>query len=306
MKRMSFLIPVIIIAALAVTAIVTAGLRPHADTVYESDQGAGAAQTMSPTATQTAGPTTTQTVGQVIAPTTVQTTAQNTAQTATQDSTRQNTGTDIVTINGITVNRKKLIGNLDKITDETVNYVYNQSPDNITIGNVYEGRFSDAGKPELLVIFKLLGMPHAGGLDCSVVALYDKNTLELVSQKTFPYDDCRFTVHKDNKLKGYLLLVGSTTYQGRSQYVLQLYKPGKSWEKVYSAEPSVISELVDDENNIRFELKEDGSVRVLKPVSFDGESQQFNWRHVYDLVWDKDTCTLEEAVPETYMDAGGN
>lgn len=310
MKKFSFLIPAILLAVLAVTALVTAGLRLHADTVYESDPEAVAAQTTAETEVQTTVQTTVQaeaqTTAQITAETEVQTTTETTAPTTAPNSTPQNTEADTVTINGITVNCKKLINNLDKTTDETVNYVYSQSPDNIKIGNVYEGSFSDTGKPELLVIFKLFGMPHAGGLDCSVAALYDKNTLELISQKTFPYDDCSFTVHRDNKQKGYLLFVGSTTYQGRSQYFLQLFKPVKSWKKVYSAEPPVINELLDDENNIEFELKDDGSVWVFKPVSFDEESRQFKWRHVYDLVWNKDTCTLDEAASKIYRDAGGN
>ncbi len=323
MKRMYFLIPVIIIAALAVTALVTARLWLHADTVYETNADGGAAQTTTeqtmvqteaqttllasaPATGSTAASTAVPTTDPASGPTVVPTATPTIAPTAAQDSTLQNTDGDTVTINGITVNRRKLIYNLDKVTDETVSYVYNQSPDNITIGKVYEGSFFNAGKPGLLIIFKLLGMPHAGGLDCSVAALYDKNTLELISQKTFPYDDCHFTVYRDNKQKGYLLFVGSTTYQGRSQYVLQLYKPGKSWEKIYSAEPPVISELLDDENNIKFELKDDGSVWVCKPVSFDEESQQFNWRHVYNLVWNKDTCTLDDMVPKTYRDAGAN
>ncbi|HEX2944538.1 MAG TPA: hypothetical protein VHT96_01120 [Clostridia bacterium] len=320
MKKIRFLIPLIIIAALAITVF-----------ALEQPRLLTTAQTVAPAATQSAEQTTVQITSQTVAypvtqpasakstvqptgqettqptaQTTTQTTAQTTTQPAAQPTAAQNTTTDIVAINGISVDRKRLIDNLDKTTDETINYAYGQSTDNITIGNVYEGNFSDSGKPELLVIFKLLGMPHAGGLDCSVTALYDRNTLELISQKTFPYDECKFAVHSDNKQRGYLLFVGSTTYQGRSQYILLLYRPGGNWEEVFSAKPRVISELLDDENNIKYELKDDGSVWVYRPASFDEESHQFKWRHVYSLVWNMDTCTLDETVPKTYTDADGN
>lgn len=291
MKKIRFLIPLIVMAALATTGV-----------ALEKFCLLPATQTVAPASTLPAARTAVQNTSQ----TAVQTTPQTAAETTPQTKVRQNTDTDMVAINGITVNRKKLIDNLDKTTDETISYVYSQSPNNITIGNLYEGYFSDPGKPELFVIFKLLGMPHAGGLDCSVTALYDKSTLDLITQKTFPYDECKFSVMKDVKQRSHLLFVGSTTYQGRSQYIVQLYKPGKAWEKLYSAEPPVISELLDDENNIKYELSDDGSVWVYRPVSFDAESQQFKWGHEYNLVWNKDTCTLDETVPETYTDAGGN
>jgi hypothetical protein len=194
---------------------------------------------------------------------------------------------------------KLLIQNLDKVTDETIGYVYNNSPDNITVGNIYEGDFTGSGKPELLVIFKLLKMPHAGGLDCSVAAVYDRSTLGIITQKTFQYDECHFNILKDDEQKSYLLFTGSTTYQGYSQYTLGLWKPGKTWTDLYQP-------VQPYDSNKMFDLRENGSIWVSRPVFEDPESHETTWLHEYNLVWNKKTHTLDESIPTKYKDENGN
>lgn len=191
-----------------------------------------------------------------------------------------------------------LIRNLDKVTDETIRYAYENSAENIVVENMYGGDFTGSGKPELLVIFKLLKMPHAGGLDCSVTAVYDRASLDIITQKTFQYDECKFEIVKDETNKSYLLFAGSVTYQGYSQYSLGLWKAGKTWSNLYPSDPS---------NNIRkFELRGNGTVWVSRFEHISPETQEVVWLHEYDLAWNPKTCTLDESIPFTYRDENGN
>lgn len=196
------------------------------------------------------------------------------------------------------IDNKLLIENLDKVSDETISYVYQESPDNITVGSIFEGLFTDSGKPELLVIFKLLKVPHAGGLDCSVAAVYDRSTLNIITQNTFHYDECKFSVLTDDAQESFLLFVGSTTYQGYSQYALGLWKPGDTWEMIFPKDPAYM-------NNKKFELKKDGAVWVSRPVydtSGDDTLADIMWLHEYNLEWNKAAHIFDEVIPSIYKD----
>lgn len=198
---------------------------------------------------------------------------------------------------------ERLIDNLDKTADDSaVSYAWNLSHDNIKVDSTYEGNFTDSGKNELLVIFKLLQMPHAGGLDCSVAAVFDKETLQLLAQKTFPADICRFEVLKDNKGRGYLLFGGTTTYQGHSSHTLQLFKPDSDWKQLLTQNGDAYA----DTGNYNFELLPGGMVNVSAAVySDDGSGGEPEWRIGYMLRWDPETATLKDYVPDTYLNADG-
>lgn len=194
-----------------------------------------------------------------------------------------------------------LVERLDKASDETISYVYGHSPDNIKVDRIYGGDFTGAGKNELLVIFKLLDLPHAGGLDCSVAAVYDRETLGLIAQKTFPADECRFDVVRDNKGRGYLLYSGTTTYQGNSAHALQLFKPGKDWEQIphsYGAYPN--------SGQFGYTLLSDDMVSVSRAIfKTDGSGEGPEWKREYLLRWDPETASLKNYIPDTYLDSDG-
>jgi len=191
---------------------------------------------------------------------------------------------------GSTINSNDLIEKLDKTTDETISYVYNISPDNIKVGNIYEGSFSDTGKNELLIIFKFLQVPHAGGLDFSVAAIYDKQTLNLISQKSFASDECRFDVVKDAKGLAYLIYSGTTTYQGHSTGTLKLLSLSKNWEQLLPQDNSIYAE-----DKYKFQLLPNGVVSVLEPKFSDNDV--VGWTKKYYLKWNGKTSKLEDFVP---------
>ena len=194
-----------------------------------------------------------------------------------------------------------LVDRLDKASDETISYVYGRSPDNIKVGSIYGGNFTGSGENELLVIFKLSNVPHAGGLDCSVAAVYDRATLGLIAQRTFPADECRFEVVRDSEGRGYLLFCGTTTYQGSSEHTLQLFKPGEDWEQVPPG-----SGVFPNNNQFYYTLLSDGMVSVSRAVfKTDGSGEGPEWKREYLLRWDPETASLKNYIPDTYLDGDG-
>jgi hypothetical protein len=188
----------------------------------------------------------------------------------------------------------KLIANLDKETDETLRYVYDRSRQNIIVGNTYEGHFTEKSDDELLVIFKLKGVPHAGGLDCSVAAIYNRKTLNIITQKTFPYDECHFDVLKDNEGRGLLIFSGSTTYQGNSSFMLQLLKPGIEWEQILPQENSIFT----NDGQYKFDLLTDGIVRISEPIyKTDDRGEEPEWKTKNFLKWDPASYKMVDFVP---------
>jgi hypothetical protein len=192
---------------------------------------------------------------------------------------------------GKPIDNQVLIEKLDKQSDESIKYVYELSPDNIVVGSIYKGDFTGSGKQELLVIFKLLNTPHAGGLDCSVAAVYDQSTFELISQKTFPSDECNFRILTDNKNRGYLLFSGSSTYQGYTSYKLELWKMGKELELLY---PDNLANADDR----KYEIRDEETIAVAYSIMSNKEgSTLFEWVPEYNLVWNKETCIFDKVIP---------
>lgn len=192
---------------------------------------------------------------------------------------------------------KKLIDNLDKETDETIKYVYRLSPQNIKIGNIYSGNFTQRNSDELLVVFKLKSVPHAGGLDCSIVGIYDKKTLNIITQKTFPFDECQFDILNDNAGKGLLIFSGSSTYQGSSSFILQIYRPGKDWKQVLPQENGIYS----NNDQYKFIILNNGIISANVPtIKTDGSGDSPEWKTKYFLKWDPVTQNLVDFVPSNY------
>ena len=196
---------------------------------------------------------------------------------------------------GKVINSNDLIRNLDMTTDETIKYVYNQLPNNIKIGCIYEGGFSDPTYSELLVIFKFSPGTHVAGLDFSVAAIYDRNTLDLVSQQSFTSDECHFDLVKDVNKVAYLIYSGTTTYQGHSTCTLQLLNLSKNWEQLLPQEKSVYGEDL-----YKFEMVSNGLISVLEPEFLDNDVVE--WKKKYYLKWNEITSKLEDFIPETLSD----
>ncbi len=202
----------------------------------------------------------------------------------------------LTTKNGSSINSADLIKGLDS-SDETVKWVFGENPENIRVRSVYEGSYTGGGKSELLVLFKFLDMPHAAGLDFSVAAIYDKQTLKLVAQRSFLTDEAQFELLWDEKERAYLLFSGTTTYQGYSTCNLQLLSLSDSWfEKLPQNE-------VYTNGSYKFDILENGLVAVKEPIF--SENVISDWRSKHYLQWNNKTSELEDYIPEKYNDSTG-
>lgn len=200
---------------------------------------------------------------------------------------------------GSIINSNDLIESLDKDTDETIKYVYNNLPNNIKIRNIYEGQFSNIENSQLLVIFNCAPGPHVGGLDFSVAALYDRKTLNLVSQKSFMSDECQFDVVKDDKNGTYLIFSGTTTYQGHSACELQLFELSKNWEQLLPQEGGIYAG-----GQYKVELMPNGVVSVLEPEF--SNIDVIGWKEKCYLKWDEETSKLIDFIPTTFFYTKGS
>lgn len=199
---------------------------------------------------------------------------------------------------GSLINSNDLIARLDKTSDETIMYVYNKLPNNIKLGNIYEGDFSGLGQSEILVIFKFYPPFHAAGLDFSVAAIYERKTLKLISQKSFANDECKFDVLRNVALKAYLIYSGTTTYQGYSTGTLQLFNLSNNWEEILPQENSIYYN-----SKYKFELF-NGGVCILSPEF--SNLGVVEYKKKYLLKWDGNTSTLNDFIPNTFYDANGS
>ena len=198
---------------------------------------------------------------------------------------------------GSLINSNDLMAGLDKTSDETIMYVYNKLPNNIKVKNIYEGEFSGSGQSEILVIFKFSPPDHAAGLDFSVAAIYERKMLKLISQKSFASDECKFDVLRDIADKAYLIYSGTTTYQGHSTCILQLFNLSNNWKQLLPQENSIYN------SKYKFELL-NGVVSILSPEFSNLDEVEFKKK--YFLKWDEKTSTLNDFIPNTFSDAKGN
>lgn len=197
---------------------------------------------------------------------------------------------------GSTVSNIDLINNLD-ITEDTIKYVYYDKPENIKITNIYEGSFTAKGKQELLIIFKLKGLPHVAGLDFSVAAIYEKGTLDRVSQQAFITDEAQFRLLSDSNQKKYLLYSGTTTYQGHSTCTLQLMDLTMNWKQLLNQDNGFYS------GAYRFDILQGDKVQVSQPVF--SENDVVGWKKKCYLEWNTKKADIDPFIPETCRDKTG-
>lgn len=190
-----------------------------------------------------------------------------------------------------------LVEKLDMVSGETLNYLYNSDPGKIKAESIYEGCFTSAGREQLLVIFKLTGLPHAGGLDSAVAAIFDEASLELVTQKSFISDESQFQLLKNIKGTQYLLFSGTTTYQGHSASTIQLLDLTADWDSKPLESFSV------EESLQKFQLLPEGIISVLAQDYL--ENEEFKWYKTYYLKWNPETSNFLDYIPSSHIDSAG-
>lgn len=92
----------------------------------------------------------------------------------------------------------------------------------IRLDSISYGSFTDVGAHEILVLFKVTDIPHAGGLDRTIAVIYDADTYKLKNQKTFVADNVFIQLLENADQRNSILYIGTVTYQGYTTYYIEL------------------------------------------------------------------------------------
>ena len=146
----------------------------------------------------------------------------------------------------------RLLENLNKQEDELTREAYKWNPDGFSVETIYDGTFSDSGKPEKLAIIKVVDPPHVAGLDAHIAAVYDGETLESISAKYFATDQFRYHIYEDADGRGYFGCTGFSMSTGLFDYSFGLYEMGNPWKQIspYSFEQDENAYIFPDEQGV--------------------------------------------------------
>ncbi len=118
---------------------------------------------------------------------------------------------------------EQLIIQINWDADDYLASVEDDSEDIISLRSIYYGSFSDENSSELMALFKVIS-PHIGGLDRTIAAIYDRDSLKIKSQKSFAADQVSVYLFSSASQKNNILFIGETTYQGVSNSQIELYE----------------------------------------------------------------------------------
>ena len=147
-------------------------------------------------------------------------------------------------------------GNTDQIKPGNTDFEYllktqiDQSQDNylamysendeyleiLKLDTIHYGRFTKPDRHELMAIFKVEDAPHAAGLDRTIAAVYDVESMKIMMQKTFAADIVSIYFLRSfyyGSTTANILFIGSTTYQSHTSYVAECYSLADSdWREI--------------------------------------------------------------------------
>lgn len=120
----------------------------------------------------------------------------------------------------------RILAGIDISADDYLEYYSqeNNYSDILRLSDIHYGSFTAADKNEIFALIKIEGVPHAAGLDRTIAAVYDAETLEIITQKTFAADrvSLYFLQGYDRAIEN-ILFIGDVTYSGFTAYSIELY-----------------------------------------------------------------------------------
>ncbi|MFA5636468.1 MAG: hypothetical protein WCX60_02255 [Anaerovoracaceae bacterium] len=157
----------------------------------------------------------------------------------------------------------------------------------LTFHSITYGSFTESDSSEMLVLFKVKDVPHVGGLDRTIAAIYDANTYLLKSQKTFVADYVSLQLLTDKNQRKNILYIGSVTYQGYTAYSMELFEiEGDRWlSKAISSEAFMENDAYAYTNEI---------LQVFD-LSYSDHAPVYDYK--YTLYWDSTEATFRREMP---------
>ena len=142
---------------------------------------------------------------------------------------------------------------------------------------IHYGSFTAENKNELMAIFKIIGTPHAGGLDQTIAAIYETDSRKIITQKTFAADAVSLYILRDFYRTLFslptstenLLFIGSTTGHGNTCYAAELYSLSSG---TWTEKPLPIG---NDEGDLTFAVTDNAVLHVFR--TGNSEISSFFW-----------------------------
>lgn len=180
-----------------------------------------------------------------------------------------------------------LMVQIDRIQDDYLSAMNDKKiSELLTFYSITHGSFTENDSSELLVLFKVKDVPHAGGLDRTIAAVYDADTYLLKSQKTFMADHVSIQLLTGENQRKYILYIGSVTYQGYTTYSIELFEIEKDgWHS-----KAVSSETFTE--NEAFAFTND-TLQVFN-LSYIDNAPVYDYK--YTLYWDSVEATFRKEM----------
>lgn len=94
----------------------------------------------------------------------------------------------------------------------------------LKLETLHFGSFTRDNSNELLAIFRATSSPHVAGLERTIIAVYNKSTLKILTQKTFAADRVSLYFFTNESNRRLILYLGAATSQGIASYYLELLR----------------------------------------------------------------------------------
>lgn len=151
----------------------------------------------------------------------------------------------------------------------------------VAIDKVYYGSFSQENANEILVLCKILNMPHVGGLDKTVGMVLTQDTLDVVAYEEFPADRVEIDCFQMNNGKKRVLFIGTSTYQGISGQTIFLFDiQGSEWVQVpidalNSIEGEYFCVMGEDKLFVASEAEITSPSEIIMVLNWDAQAGEF-------------------------------
>lgn len=128
----------------------------------------------------------------------------------------------------------RLLAEVDRSLDDYLVAMGDEALEQLLkLNTIQYGSFTEVGSDEMLVTFKFVDVPHAGGLDRTLVLICDAKSFDAKMQKTFMADSVTLHLLDGVDSRSEILYIGSVTYQGYTVYGIEHFDlSGGDWTEV--------------------------------------------------------------------------
>lgn len=169
---------------------------------------------------------------------------------------------------------------------------------NYYIESIIPGSFVNKDNDELLVVVRRPSdeLSHAQGFYNAYMAVFDNSSGKMISEvKLFSADEGTYRIF-DSQGISYIFFVGSTTYQGWSNWYGGLWQAGSNWTMKWPTDKEN-QEYYDFWQNRAVEIGQD-FIRILhrKVLPLKDKSQvmpDYTWEYAEKLLWDKESANFK-------------